>query len=139
MVSRFALDDIVFRAAVARFSHSSLGALRILAHFSTSRRLLDGLGSYGVVLDPSLWCSFVSPQRVHHEYRDYDARLYRLYFALVRAPLAFSPRCRASVEGARRDFAVPSTCAFVTHSISFFAAYREGLESVKGGDVKDRR
>ena len=42
VVSRFALYDLVLCAAVAaRFSHSSLGALRILAHFSASRRLLE--------------------------------------------------------------------------------------------------
>ena len=38
VVNRFASDDLGFCASVARFSHSSLGALRILAHFSATRR-----------------------------------------------------------------------------------------------------
>ena len=46
-------------------------------------QLLDKPSRYGVIVDPSIWCSFVSPQRLDHEHRGFDVRLYSLCFALV--------------------------------------------------------
>ena len=58
-----------FASPVARFSHSSLGALRTFLPIS---QLLDDFSTklhrYAVVLDPSIWCLFVSPHLRDHEY-----------------------------------------------------------------------
>ena len=106
-VNRFALYDLGFCVAGVRFSHSSLGALRVLTRFSTSRRLLDGLNRDGLIVDPSLWCSFVSPQRVEREYTGFTARLFRFTFALfsllvepTAKPVPFDAPCRREHNGA---------------------------------------
>ena len=72
-----------FRRPAPRFSHSSLGALRVLAYFSASRRLLETSSRYGVVLDPSIWCSFVARRRIERKYSGFDVRLSSFKFALV--------------------------------------------------------